>query len=357
MDFIFRADASYRRGSGHVMRCLTLAEALKEKNIQSGFICRVEEGHLIRQITDAGFGVLSLPDFVRHWEEELPYCAAYLQSSDRPSLVVDHYDLDARWEKSLQPLVNQMIVIDDLANRPHVADILIDQNPVSPQKNYQNLVSHACEILQGPAYALLRPQFKQSRMASLARRRLDRPKKILISMGGADLGGITEKMLQALHHCSLPDSCEIMVVLGSQAQSVDRVKLLAAGLRCSVRVLQDVQAMAALMAEADLAIGAAGVTALERCCMGLPSLLITMADNQIPGGIALDEIGAASLLGSVGDIEKNLPDALHQLLQPERLRKMSQKAFDLVDGEGISRVIEKINHKNVRGNDVECTVI
>jgi UDP-2,4-diacetamido-2,4,6-trideoxy-beta-L-altropyranose hydrolase len=357
MDFIFRADASYRRGSGHVMRCLTLADALREKNVQSGFICRVEEGHLIRQITDAGFGVLSLPDFVRHWEEELSYCAAYLQSSDRPSLIVDHYDLDARWEKSLQPLVSQMIVIDDLANRPHAADVLIDQNPVSQQKNYQRLVPPACAILQGPAYALLRPQFKQSRRASLARRRQDKPKKILISMGGADLGGATEKILQTLHHCSLPDGCEILVVLGSQAQSADRVTLLAAGLRCTVRVLHDVQAMAELMAEADLAIGAAGVTALERCCMGLPSLLITLADNQVPGGIALNEIGAARLLGSVGDIEKNLPEALHLLLQPEQLLQMSQKAFDLVDGEGISRVIESISLNKLRGNDVECTVI
>jgi UDP-2,4-diacetamido-2,4,6-trideoxy-beta-L-altropyranose hydrolase len=357
MHFIFRADASYLRGSGHVMRCLTLADALREKNIQSGFICRVEEGHLIRQITDAGFGVLSLPEFVRHWEEELPYCAAYLQSSDHPSLIVDHYDLDARWQKSLQPLVDQMIIIDDLANRPHVADILIDQNPFSPQKNYQKLVPPACEILQGPAYALLRPQFKQSKIMSLARRQYDRPKKILISMGGANLGDVTERILQTLHHCSLPDGCEILVVLGSQTQSADRVKSLAVGLRCTVRVLHDVQSMAELMAEADLAIGAAGVTALERCCMGLPSLLVALADNQVPGGIALNEIGAARLLGSVEDIEKNLPEALQLLFQPEQLQQMSQKSFDLVDGEGISRVIEKIGLKNLRGNDAKCTAI
>jgi UDP-2,4-diacetamido-2,4,6-trideoxy-beta-L-altropyranose hydrolase len=357
MDFIFRADASYRRGSGHVMRCLTFAEALREKNIQSCFVCRVEEGHLIHQIRDAGFGVLSMPGSVQCWEEEIPYCTAYLQESDQPSLVVDHYDLDVRWEKSMRPLVSQMVVIDDLANRPHIADILIDQNPVSPQKKYQNLVPRACEILLGPAYALLRPQFKQSRMVSFASRQQARPPKILISMGGSDLDCATEKILQTLNQCALPDDSEVMVVLGSQAQSVEQVKLLAASLRWNVHVFHGVESMATLMAEADLAIGAGGVTALERCCMGLPSVLITLADNQIPGGKALDAIGAASLLGNVADIENNLPDALHQLLQPSRLLEMSQKAFDLVDGEGVSRVIERVSLKTFRGNDVEYSVI
>ncbi len=297
---------------------------------------------MTQKISEAGFKVITLPDFVCSWKDELPYCMDYFRSENLPILVIDHYEIDYAWEISVRPYVRQMIVIDDLANRPHISDILIDQNPTIFDKNYRNLVSVNCEILQGPDYALLRSQFRKSREVSLERRNFNRPRRILISMGGSDLNGVTGRVLRNLEHCALPIDSEITVVLGAQSRSANEITSIAKNLRWSTRVLHCVNNMATLMADADLAIGSAGGTALERCCMGLPSLLITLSPNQLPGGRALDVIGAARLIGEIGDIEKNLTPELMKIFAPDRLRNMSERASSLVDGYGISRVIKKM---------------
>jgi UDP-2,4-diacetamido-2,4,6-trideoxy-beta-L-altropyranose hydrolase len=348
MKVVFRADASTDIGTGHVMRCLTLARALAEHGVCCDFICRAHEGHLIDFIREQGFAAHVLPlvnspnetvDGTTHapWlgtsqAQDAQACEPVLGALQADWLVVDHYALDARWEQALAHAYGHLMVIDDLADRPHVAAVLLDQTLGRDTADYQAHVPSDCILLCGAPYALLRPEFAALRPVSLQRRRPPTLRQLLITMGGVDKHNATGQVLNALTVCALPADCRVVVVMGPHAPHAARVQAQARTLPWPTQVLSGVSHMAQLMADSDLAIGAAGATAWERCCLGLPSLMLVLADNQRGMAQALAKSGAAQVIEPV-----DLPR-----MDWSALLNMGPKAADLVDGEGVGRVMQTL---------------
>lgn len=359
MKIIFRTDASLQIGTGHVMRCLTLADALKAGGAQCHFICREHPGNLIEQIRQRGFVVSALPAgsegvvSIASADIKQPNYAAWLGvdwASDAAQtkigaggtavdwLIVDHYALDVRWEQALRPMCCKLMVIDDLADRPHDCDLLLDQNLGRDARDYSGLVPEDCTVLAGPRYALLRPEFAALRDYSLRRRTILQPKHLLIAMGGVDQADATGQVLEALKDCALPVGTRITVVMGPHAPWLERIQLLAAQLPQLTEVKVNVHNMAQLMADSDLAIGAAGSTSWERCCLGLPTLIAVLTENQRKGATALEHSGSAKILGDLDAIPRTLRSMLSLLMTANELRQISQASCSITDGQGASRV-------------------
>jgi UDP-2,4-diacetamido-2,4,6-trideoxy-beta-L-altropyranose hydrolase/UDP-4-amino-4,6-dideoxy-N-acetyl-beta-L-altrosamine N-acetyltransferase len=344
MQAVFRADASFELGSGHVMRCLALARVLRDEGASCRFVCGDLPGHLGARITGEGFELALLPagDGHHHWRGDAEATIAALAGIDVDVLVVDHYGLDARWEQALQAHCGKIVAIDDLADRPHVAQMLIDQNAGRSAEHYAGLVLPDCRVLAGPRYAMLRDEFRQRRTASLEHRRDAPLRRIVVSMGGGDPNDATLRALEGLEQADLPRECRVAVVLGAQATSGAHVRAKA---RCGlwpIEILHDVRDMAALLVACDLAIGAAGLSALERCCLGVPSLLVVLAENQRPGAQALAERGAAMVLGGPDEIADAIPAAIRGLLARGSWHAMSVAAANVCDGLGLRRVLSCI---------------
>ena len=351
------------------MRCLTLAEAFQKAGAQCHFISRTHPGHLLDHILQRGFSLTILPmdpseSVIRRqrvegsagvahadwlgcdWLTDAEQTRIALIEHQPDWLVVDHYALDQRWEQALQANCRKLMVIDDLADRPHQCDLLLDQNLGRQAGDYANLVLPRCKLLVSPQYALLRPEFAALRSYSLQRRLQPVIKNILITMGGVDQPNATSLVLQTLKYCLLPEDCRISVVMGSQAPWLTRVQALARDMPWPTQVLVNINDMAQCMSDNDLAIGAAGGTSWERCCLGLPSLMIVLADNQKSGAQALQEAKAAHLLGNLTDIEMKLPLAIQALISSHTsqhmLREMSAAAAGLTDGLGLHKVLRSM---------------
>lgn len=304
MNIAFRVDASLQMGSGHAMRCLTLAEVLKGRGATCVFISREHPGHLNAVIRRRGFEVLALPAGADSrdpislspvggpahahwlgcdWAVDAEQTKGAMGKDMVDWLVVDHYALDHRWERLLRDRCHQIMVIDDLADRVHDCDLLLDQNLGREVRDYDTLVPEQCVRLIGPRYALLRPDFAALRDHSLRRRAQPELRQLLITMGGVDQTNATGAALAALKDCLLPAGCRITVVLGGQAPWRAEVERLAACMPWPTEVAVAVDDMAQRMAESDLVIGAAGSTAWERCALGIPTLLVVLAPNQAQG--------------------------------------------------------------------------
>ena len=359
MMVVFRVDASKEIGSGHVMRCLTLADELASRKADCHFVIRQQSGDMIDLVEARGYRVHRLAEQVDdssspsragmvdgniglahgHWllggaEQDAADTASVLGQLRPDWLVVDHYGIDRRWEAALVEFYGRLMVVDDLADREHVCDLLLDQNLGRKAGDYDGLVPERCLVLTGPAYALLRPEFREERAKSRACSR--EGEHLLINLGGVDKDNVTGDLLLALKACSLPENSRISVVMGRYAPWTQRVKEHAESMPWETHVLVGVDNMAELMASADVALGAAGGTSWERCCLGLPSILIVLADNQRPGAAALGEAGAA-LVG--GTPEQSVSD-LCQLLAEARSRRydLALASSALCDGAGASRL-------------------
>lgn len=365
----FRADASLQIGTGHVMRCLTLADALAARGANCHFICRAHAGNLIEFIRAKGYQALVLPiapaedrnlnrtnlnvpadDLSHsHWlgatqAQDTQACASILAELKPDWLIVDHYALDARWEQALAQHYDKLMVIDDLADRPHACHLLLDQTFGREAADYYARVPSHCHVLCGSQYALLRPEFSALRPYSLKRREQPELKQLLITMGGIDKDNATGQVLAVLRECALPEDCEITVVMGATAPWLSEIEQQAKAMPWPTRVRVGVNDMAQLMADSDLAIGAAGATSWERCCLGLPTVMLVLAENQSAVARGLAQAGAAHFIEQGQDIRERLPALLAPILRcTSRLEEISEAARAIVDGQGIHAVREFIN--------------
>ena len=354
---VFRCDASIQIGTGHVMRCLTLANEMAQQGAECIFICRRHHGNLIEEIQQHGYKVYSLPlendlyietnnktvlahaDWLASTQHRDAELSISIVKAIQPDwLIVDHYSLDESWEKGLQPYCKKIMVIDDLADRKHDCDILLDQNFGRDPQDYAAYVNEDCELLCGSNYALLRPEFAQWRSYSLERRQHNKLASILINLGGVDKDNITTKILKVLQTKSLPDHCSITIVMGSTSPWIEAVKQQAAIMQWRTVVKVGVDNMAELMANSNLAIGAAGSTSWERCCLGLPTIILVLADNQQVIANALEGVGAA-LTFDITMLEAE-PLAFAQGIESvaPKMREMSKTASKVTDGLGASRL-------------------
>lgn len=360
MRVAFRVDASLQIGTGHVMRCLTLARAfLNERGAECHFICREFPGNLIEFIKKNGFAATGLAPQASHesrdgmeasplysdwlgasWGDDAWEVCSALEMFQPEWLVVDHYALDARWEQAARSVCRHLMVIDDLADRSHDCDLLLDQNLGRRTADYRDRVPANCTILTGPQYALLRPEFAELRQQSLTRRKRPQLKEILISMGGVDHSNVTGRVLETLRRCPLPRDTRITVVMGLHAPWLGAVQALAAKIQQETQVLTNVTDMAVLMARCDLAIGAAGLTAWERCCLGVPTCTVVLAENQRAGATALAAIGATVMISNVSTISDELPRAFNSLLEGDKLKDVKEACSAVTDGLGTTRVMD-----------------
>lgn len=351
---VIRADAAPAIGTGHVMRCLTLADRLRALGAVVRFVCRAHAGHLGDLIAARGFAVdlLPAPDTAfaaaghAGWlgasqaEDAAETLAVLARAQVRPDwLIVDHYGIDAAWQRQLRPAVGHIMVIDDLADRPHECDVLLDQNlaPAGAAR-YDGLVPAHCARLCGPRYALLREEFAAARATLPARDGTVR--RLFVFLGGADQHNDTGSVLAALAGM---DNLETDVVIGAANPHHATLARQCAALP-GVRLHRQVDNVAALMAQADLAIGAGGGAMWERCSVGLPAIVLALAENQRPGCAALAEAGGALYLGESGpDSGTRLAAALQVArASPWLLRQMGATGLALVDGEGAARVARRL---------------
>lgn len=277
------------------------------------------------------------------WEQDAQQTRADLLVNAADWLVLDHYAFDARWQQAALTNGTKLMVIDDLADRSHVCDLLLDQNLGRKPSDYDGLISANTKCLIGPSYALLRPEFAALRAQALADRAGRRVKEVLIAMGGVDASDATSAVLTALRDAPLPQDLRITVVMGGNAPALACVEALAATMPWATQVVVDVPDIAARMASADLAIGAAGSTTWERCCLGLPSVIVQIADNQAGIAQAMTTAKAALNPGllTAPDFAQNLRNALDQVTQ--NLPTLSQNAAGICDGDGVARVLTALS--------------
>jgi UDP-2,4-diacetamido-2,4,6-trideoxy-beta-L-altropyranose hydrolase len=361
---LIRTDASLSIGSGHVMRCRTLARELQRRGAAITFLCRRQLGDLI-SLLEQEFPVLALPqrplaatqtsegqplqgrELYDAWlgcsqEQDAADCLQALAQAGIQSaswLVVDHYGLDAVWETQLlaglaaEPEEPRLLVIDDLADRPHQADLLLDQNffGAETETRYAGLVPKQCRQLLGPHYALLGPEYAQLHPLVPPRREL---RRVLVFFGGVDPDNLTGHALEALMDPALAHLA-VDVVLGLQSPHRRAVAELVAR-RPHTTLHDPLPSLAGLIARADLAIGAGGATTWERACLGLPSLVVAIADNQLPFAQALDQAGQIQMLGSAAAVSaEQIRQALVAALASHRPRACGH---GLSDGWGTARV-------------------
>ncbi len=371
MKIAFRVDASVEIGTGHVVRCLTLADALTAKGAKCLFVMRQLPGNMIDAARARGHDVSVLPppttslthaDAPPHarwlgvdWENDVEDTKAALSPSGKYDwLVVDHYALDARWERQLRAQVQQVLIIDDLADRPHECDLLLDQNLQEGPSRYHGLVSPECLQLVGPRYALLRPTFRTKRQESPPNRTMP-VRRLLVFLGGIDLPGITPRALAAVEAVCGNDLQTDVVVGPANPKSAEIEAW------CSTRDWVHFHPgnadMAELMAAADVAIGAGGTALWERSCLLLPTLLVTIADNQVPGANAVGKRGAALYLGNAEDTtQTELIAAIRIILGNVWLRQhMADMAGELVDGKGVDRVVAYMTGPEITLRRAEAT--
>jgi len=358
MQIAIRVDASIQIGTGHVMRCLTLADALKQRGADVYFICRQHRGDLNAFIESKSYTVFILENLLiePEYDKTLPHahwlgcsqlhdaeaCQAILRQHPVDWLIVDHYALDSQWEKRLARFYKKLMVIDDLADREHDCSLLLDQTYGRKSEDYLSKVLSQCQLLLGSGYALLRPEFAEWREFSLKRRMNPAFKRLLISLGGVDKDNVTTVLLKALKHCILPADLSITVIMGATAPHLEWVKAVAQTLTYPVDVRVGVTNMAELMAQSDWAISAAGTSTWEWCCLGVPTISIQLADNQKTIIETLDKSGICESLAV--DTLIHSPNFLQQKVEKITMHacQFIKKSSAITNGTGIYQVREKL---------------
>jgi UDP-2,4-diacetamido-2,4,6-trideoxy-beta-L-altropyranose hydrolase len=347
---VFRVDALPFMGVGHLSRCLALAHALRVLDAQVHFICRDGENNVNWLVGQQGFDLHRLPagempldpTNTKQWlggSEDADAQTTFEIIRDLGGadwLVVDHYALDADWEERLRPICRRILVIDDLADRFHDCDLLLDQN-LRDGNPYRIRLPAAAQILLGPRYALLREEFRVAHPT--VRPRSGRISRVMVFFGGSDPTGETFKALEALRMLNTT-GLHIDVVVGASNPERVRVEALCCTLPGVVYHCQ-VDNMAYLMSQADLAIGAAGASSWERLAVGLPAIVVAVADNQLGIMQQLHESELAIGLGSAKDVSvRDMTMAIGWCLQnPEIMQQMSARGPSTVDGAGARKVV------------------
>jgi len=367
MNVVFRVDSSLAMGSGHVMRCLVLAKELRARGADVHFICRDHPGNIISLIKNSFFRVtvLAQPDEVTlnveneyaSWlgvgiyvDSEQTIAAIGCEGVDW--LIVDHYSIDNRWHSVLRGSTKHICVIDDLANRTHDCDILLDSNYTDlSARRYATRTPYDCNLLLGPRYALLSKSYQS--ISRMPRQRDGSIKNILIYFGGSDHYNMTGRCLEAL---SLPEFIDISidVVIGPMNPHHELLNDFTTS-RKNIRLHMGLPNLASLINTADLGIGAAGVTTWERMCLGLPSIIVTIAENQKPAAIALARDNYISYLGEHSDVTiASIREAVVQKISDQKgVVAEVARAMSIVDGCGVNRVVEFIYPTNIRNVSLE----
>jgi UDP-2,4-diacetamido-2,4,6-trideoxy-beta-L-altropyranose hydrolase len=333
---LFISDAAPEVGGGHVMRSLTLAGALAAQGWRCAFLAPPFTASLLDRF---GAAVDRAPAADASPEALVEAARA---SGPHQAVLVDHFDMAAAHEERLRAVAPILAVVDDLADREHAADLLIDCNLGRTASDYAALTPAGAQLLLGPRHAPVRPEFAGARPAALARREhASGVARVLVALGLTDVGRVTAGVVRAL----LPvlGDRRLEVVTGETSGSLPELRAAAAiDPRLSLRV--DARNMAALMSSADLAIGAGGSSNWERATVGLPTLTLVLAPNQVPGTRRLAEAGATEAVDwGQGAGASELAAAFQRLIEDHDARdELGRRAAALCDGEGARRTTARL---------------
>ncbi len=351
-NLFIRVDAGMQIGDGHFLRCLTLVNSLKKKFNQIIFISNQLPIHFSKTIKKNNFKICKINGYSYIQEEKLDkklkaqliqkdfiqtkkIIKKYKNASNW--LIIDHYGIDYDWENKIHKNIEKVIVIDDLANRKHDCDILIDQNFYEKmEKRYSKLIPSFCKQFLGPKFTLLRPEFLKTRKNL---KRENKLKRILISFGGSDPSNETTKVLLAIN--DLEKKYKIDVIVGtSNPNKKQIIKLCSKISFCNF--YEQVENISKYMKKADLAVGAGGTTTWERCCLGLPTIVTSLSKDQKKIAEDLSKIGCVIYLGDADKTTKlDYVKALNEI-NSKKLKEISKKCLVLVDGKGVKRTVDKI---------------
>jgi UDP-2,4-diacetamido-2,4,6-trideoxy-beta-L-altropyranose hydrolase len=337
MKIAFRVDSSSSMGTGHLSRCLSLAEQLHALGSKVVFVSRILPGDTNSWIGSRGFELRTIGAELSEIEDADATRRAL--GLDCDWLIVDSYELGQQWRHVAKGIAKLLMVIDDLAEGPIDCNLVLNQNASEhSQARYLSLVGPATTVLSGPRYALLSGDF--SRLSRPRRSRDGIIRNVVIFFGGTDPQEISLRALEALSDSRF-DQLEVCVIVGPNYPNRPRIRELAST-RPGTRVLGPQTDFAGLLDQADVAIGAGGVTMLERCSLGLPSIVVTVARNQEPGSRALAALGGIEYIGSQPAVRSaDIGRALVKLLaSPASVARMSELASTVVDGFGARRVAE-----------------
>ncbi|EKD75396.1 MAG: pseudaminic acid biosynthesis-associated protein PseG [uncultured bacterium] len=341
---LFRVDASIQIGTGHINRCLVLANHLREENYNVFFICRDYLGNLIEKIKIEAFVVWVLPcDEYISQDEDAKGSIAIIENLNKKIdiMIIDHYGLDGKWEKLLKPYVKHIMVIDDLANRPHECSILLDQNYSTKKDRYRLFLPENCKQLLGPRYLLIKRTLSEVRQKR--KNRENKFKRFLVFMGGVDIKNATEKIIRALLNLNFIRECVVDIIVGPSNPYQNKIKKL-----CDKHHFLNyhfsLPEYEKLLMQADLAIIAGGAFAWECCYIGLPSLVVSVAENQEEISRDVANVGARIYLGDIDFLEdETLHERIMELKNEDALlKKLIENELRLTSSSGKNEILNEI---------------
>ena len=338
-NIFFRVDSSFELGFGHLNRCLIFAKIFQKKKIKVHFICKNLKGNLTSEIKAKGFNIHLIKNLKNsiHYDYQNTRKILKKYEGDISYLVIDNYDWSKKYEKKLRTIVKKIMIIDDLANREHDCDLILDQNfYVDFKHRYDKLVPKNCQKLLGPRFVLLRKEFLTSRR----KMKISRLKKIFISFGGQDTSNETIKVLRAIKNSKLEYET-INFVIRKSNKNLKRLKILSKEMN-GIKIFTVVNKISKIMENSDLSIGAGGSMTWERAYLGIPTIVSIISKNQLEITNTMEKKGCIYNMGWARDVTISDYEKIFQKIKIKDLNTMSGKNKKLVDGRGISRINKKI---------------
>jgi UDP-2,4-diacetamido-2,4,6-trideoxy-beta-L-altropyranose hydrolase len=337
-NILFRVDASETLGKGHLSRCLNLANKLLNERNSIYFITNTlssSNSNLIR-----GFGFKHIEISKNSNDNGLDETLEITKKlGSVGSIVIDHYQIGFEWEKRVSFLIPRLVVIDDLANRAHHCHYLIDQTLGRLKSDYTKLVASDCKLLLGSEYSLISRDYTMLREKSIEKRQhTDQLNKILVAFGGGDPSIALLKVSDDL--ALLEKKYTIYFVTRSTMDAKDELMAKLNNTHHDVKVFTDISDLSELVYMSDLSVGAGGISSYERCCLGLPTVLIKLADNQSGNASSLQSAGAVYYLGSICDIVRGaIAKAINNIMSNyDFWKSISDKSILVCDGQGVSNI-------------------
>lgn len=356
MNIIIRTDSSKEIGTGHVYRCLSLADLLRDRGADIEFVCRKHDGNLVHLIESRGFIVHKLPKTLKKnikkesiykswlgdkWSEDAKETKQIIIDRNLKVnwLIIDHYGIDSRYENILLPVVEKIFVIDDLANRKHSCNALLDQNLVfSHESRYFGLTPSSCELFLGPRYAILNSAY--SKYHNNARIREGKIRRILVFFGALNDTHLLDVTIQTILFCN--QNITIDVLLSNSSENNFKIINKYIG-NNKINFHINLPNLAQLMEMADFSIGAVGTTTWERLCLGLPTAAVAIAANQQDVAKNLHDKGLIHYLGNIDNINTELyTQTICNLISVPLERAWSERCLEQVDGKGAQRIADYI---------------
>lgn len=361
MNLLIRADAHLKIGTGHIMRCFALGEAFKSRGGSVAFLSYCDSSSLRQRIIDGGFEFIPIEKSVPE-SSDIDIVLENISriTQHKPNdvwFVLDGYHFSSEYQRKIKENGHRLLVVDDTAHLDYYfADIIINQNIHAKHLTYS--CSPRTRLLLGTRYVLLRSEFLAWR--NWQRQIPPRARNVLVTLGGSDPDNVTLQIIKAFKKANVAD-IEVAVIAGASNPNLDLLKATAADKPFAIKVLDNVKKMVDLMAWADVAVAAGGITCWELAFMGVPTLVIVLAENQRLNADALVKAGSALNLEKNGLSAVTLKRSLQQVIFSDRLRaQMASKGQELVDGSGSDRVFREMAEEKIflrKAHENDCKLL